>query len=258
MELINGDCLKELTKIKDNSIDLIVTSPPYFNVKEYSHWETYDDYMDWLKQVFLQCYSVLKEGRMCCVNISTIIIPRKNRQDESKRIALPFHFVNIMEDIGFKFLEDIIWLKPNPSVPNRNGGFYRHRKPVAYKPNCVNEYVFVFQKPIDCLIDDIIKGYDKNTVENSLIKEEYYKTNVWEISPVKNKFHPAVYPYKLAYHLVKYYSFQLDIVLDPFMGSGTTGKVCKDIGREFIGIELNKDYFDLALSQIDLEQRRLV
>lgn len=258
MKLINGDCLIELINIDNNSIDLIVTSPPYFNVKEYSHWKTYDDYLRWLKQVFIECYAVLKNGRMCCVNISTIIIPRKNRQDESKRIPLPFHFVNMMEDIGFKFLEDIIWVKPNPSVPNRNGGFYRHRKPVAYKPNCVNEYVFVFQKPIDCLIDDIINGYDEDTVENSRIKEDYYKTNVWEISPVRNKFHPAVYPYELAYHLIKYYSFESDIVLDPFMGSGTTGVACLQNGRNFIGIELVEDYYNIAKERCSEFQSKLM
>ena len=86
----------------------------------------------------------MKEGRFCCVNISNIIIPRKNRSCESKRLPLAFHFVNIMEQIGFKFIEDIIWEKPSGSVFNRNGGFFRNRQPLTYKPNCVNDYIFVF------------------------------------------------------------------------------------------------------------------
>jgi len=250
-KLINGDSNQELKSIKENSIDCIITSPPYYNVKEYSHWNTYEDYLQWLKKIFIECFRILKKGRMCIVNISNIIIPRKNRQSESKRIPLAFHFVNLMEDIGFKFLEDIIWIKPNGSVPNRNGGFYRHRKPVAYKPNCINEYIFVFQKPSEYLIDKILKDYSKKTITNSLVKKDYEKTNVWYINPVSNKNHPAPYPIRLTDKLIQYYSFENDIICDCFMGTGTTGVSCKKYNRSFIGIEINKEYYNHAKKQIN-------
>ena len=251
IELYNGDCLEVMKNIKDKSVDLIITSPPYYNAKDYSHWDTYESYIQFLKDVFKMTYSKLKDGRMCCVNISTIIEPRIKRSSESKRIPLPFHFVNLMEEIGFKFLEDIIWVKPEGSAKNRNGQFYQHRKPLTYKPNIVNEYIFVFQKPTDRLIDKILKSYDKDTINNSLIKWDYERSNVWYINAETHSDHPAPFPLKIPTKLIEYYSFVDDIIIDCFMGSGTTGVACKNTNRNFIGIELDKNYFEIAKSRIE-------
>ena len=156
-KIYNMDCLIGMDAIENNFIDLIVTSPPYYNVKKYSHWENYGLYLCWLEKIFCKTMKVLKDGRMCCVNISNIIIPREKRSMESKRIPLAFHFVEIMEKIGYKFIEDIVWEKPDGSAKNRNGGFFRNRQPMQYKPNIVTEYIFVFQKPMNGLLDKIIK-----------------------------------------------------------------------------------------------------
>ena len=96
ISFIHGDCIEVMQRISDGSVDLVVTSPPYFNIKAYSKWDSYDTYIIWLKNVFEKVYEKLREGRMCCVNISSIIVPREARNKESKRIPLPFHFVNIM------------------------------------------------------------------------------------------------------------------------------------------------------------------
>lgn len=253
MRLINDDCLNILPYLEKETIDLIVTSPPYYNVKKYSQFKDYNTYLEWIKKVFIETYKVLKGGRMCIVNLSCIIMPRKNRQSESKRIPLPFHFVNIMESIGFKFLEDIIWVKPNPSVPNRNGGFYRHRKPIAYKPNCVNEYVFVFQKPNGKLIDHTLKEYDESIIKDSLVRDNYERTNVWSINPSTDKSHPAPYPLELPYKLIEYYSMKGDTVLDMFMGTGTTGMASQKLDRDFIGIEIHNEYYNLAKHNLGVE-----
>ena len=121
MRIIQGDCTQKLLCLKDSEVDLIVTSPPYYNAKDYSVWPSYASYLDFLRDVFTKAYRVLKEGRMCCVNISVVIEPREHRRDNSKRLAIPFHFVNLMEDIGFVFLEDIVWVKPDGCAKNRNG-----------------------------------------------------------------------------------------------------------------------------------------
>ena len=248
--IYNVDCLLGLKEIEDNIIDLIVTSPPYYNAKEYSHWDTYEDYLSWLKQVFTLIYDKLKEGRMCCVNLSVIIQPREKRSAESKRIPLPFHFVNLMEDIGFKFLEDIIWVKPEGAAKNRNGRFYQDRQPVQYKPNIVNEYILVFQKPSKFLIDRIVRSYQGEVKEKSLVEGEYERSNVWYINPETKSKHPAPYPEELCEKLVKYYSYVGDLVVDPFMGSGTTAKVCKINNRNYIGFELCSDYCDMANTRV--------
>lgn len=232
--------------LEDNSIDLVVTSPPYYNAKEYSHWNSYNEFLDWLKNVFALTYTKLKEGRMCCVNLSVIIEPRAKRNAESKRIPLPFHFVNLMEEIGFKFLEDIIWVKPEGAAKNRNGGFYRHRQPVAYKPNIVNEYIFVFQKPSPYLIDKIVRSYNGKRKEMSLVDDGYERSNVWYINPETKSKHLAPYPEKLCERLIKYYSYCGDVVLDMFMGSGTTAQASKANNRKYIGFEVNKEYYALA------------
>lgn len=242
-----GDCLELMNGISDELIDLIVTSPPYFNAKKYSYWHNYNDYLTFLKRTFKKAYRVLKKGKMCVVNISCYIEPRKKRSDESTRYAIPFHFVNLMEDIGFKFLEDIIWVKPEGSAKNRNGGFYRHRKPIAYKPNIVNEYIFVFQKPADFLIDKIVK----NVREESLVKGEYERSNVWNINPQTNSKHPAPFPLEVPNKIIEYYSFVGDLILDPLAGSGTTGVACQNTNRDYILIEQEEKYIDIIRKRLE-------
>jgi DNA modification methylase len=239
-----------MKKIDNNFIHCIITSPPYFNAKEYSHWDTYEQYMDWLKNVFIESYRILKDGRMCCVNLSVIIEPRKNRNSESIRIPIPFHFVSLMEKIGYKFLEDILWIKPEGSAKNRNGGFFQHRQPVAYKPNIINEYLLVFQKPINGLIDKIVRGYKDEIKQESLIQGEYDRTNVWNINPETNSAHPAAFPLELSDRCVKYYSYIGDIIFDPLIGSGTTALSAKKMKRNFIGFELSKKYCEIAKNRL--------
>jgi DNA modification methylase len=156
-----------------------------------------------------------------------------------------------MEKIGWEFLEDIVWLKPEGAAKNRNGGFYQHRQPVAYKPNVVNEYVFVFKKPSGALIDKIVRSYGSLDAENSKVVGEYERSNVWKINPKTNSKHPAPYPIELTDKLVQYYSFVGDTVIDPFFGSGTTGLSCKKLNRKCIGFEIHSEYIDMFRKSID-------
>ena len=229
----NSDCLEGLRKLT-TSIDLTVTSPPYFNVKEYVSYESYELYLETLKEVFSLILEKTNDGRMCCVNISNIIIARKSRSHESTRIPLAFHFVSLMERIGWKFMEDIIWVKPEGSSKNRNGGFFQHRQPVAYKPNVVNEYILVFQKPSTKLIDSIVRKYDVGIAEASMVSDGYERTNVWHMNPETSIKHPAPYP------------------------QGTTAVVAKKLNRNCIGFEIHKEYVDLAnsrLNSVEVEER---
>lgn len=251
-KLYNGNCLDVMNKLIDKNtfVDLIVTSPPYYNAREYSHWDKYEDYLLFLEEVFSKAFKLLKDGRMCCVNLSVVIEPRLKRSCESKRIPIPFHFVNIMEKIGFKFLEDIIWVKPEGSAKNRNGRFYQDRNPVQYKPNIVNEYILVFQKPMKGLIDKIIKQYKLTDNGESKVDGEYERSNVWYINPETKSNHSAPFPLELPTKLISYYSYKNDIVLDMFMGSATTGVSCIDLNRCFIGIELDENYFNMSKNRM--------
>lgn len=169
IEIINEDCLIGLKKINEVCVDLTWTSPPYYNAKSYSEWNTYQDYLDFLENVFSEIYRITKEGRMCVVNLSPVIVQRESRAHESKRLAIPFHFFSIMEKMGWKYIDDIVWVKPEGAAINRNGGFFQHRKPVAYKPNLVSETILVFQKPAKFLIDKIVRSYKDEVLEKSLV-----------------------------------------------------------------------------------------
>jgi DNA modification methylase len=240
--IYNEDCLETMNKMEDNSIDLVVTSPPYYNAREYVEYKDVDDYMDKMKNIFSSLYNKVKESRMVVVNISPVLVPRENRNSQSYRIPLPFYFVPMMEKIGYEFLEDIIWEKPNGAVPNRNGGFFQHRKPLAYKPNIVTEYVLVFKKKSDKLIDHFLK--------NETVEGDYEKTNIWRIQPETKVKHLAPYPQKLVENIIKYYSYKHELVYDPFMGSGTTAVVCEKLNRNFVGSEIHKEYVELSYSRL--------
>ena len=250
--IYNCDCLLGLNKLieEKKEIELTITSPPYFNVKDYVKYDNYKKYLQFLKEVFIKILTLTKPGRLCVVNISNILIIRESRNKESKRIPLSFHFVSLMEEIGWEFMEDIIWLKPEGAAKNRNGGFYQHRQPVAYKPNVVNEYVFVFKKPSKYLIDKVVRSYNSLDALNSKVVGNYERSNVWKINPKTRSQHPAPYPIELTDKIVTYYSFVGDTIIDPFFGSGTTGLSCKKYNRKCIGFEIHTKYIELFKKDI--------
>lgn len=249
-QILLGDCQDILKTLGSESVHLTCTSPPYFNARDYSTWATYEDYLQFLHNVFVEVLRVTVPGRMCAVNLSPVIEPRQSRAHESKRLAIPFHFFSLMEQMGWKYIDDIVWLKPEGAAVNRNGGFYQHRKPVAYKPNIVTETIFIFQKPAPFLIDKVVRSYDGETLEQSLVKDSYERSNVWKIHPETASKHLAPYPKELSDKIVKYYSYVNDVVLDPFMGSGTTAVSCIDLNRKYVGIELHQEYIDMAEKRI--------
>jgi DNA modification methylase len=233
-----------MRRMEDNFIDLTVTSPPYFNARSYSQYESVDEYLYQMENIFRMVYSKIKPSRMCIINISPVLVKRESRNKQSYRIPLPFYYVPMMEKIGYEFLEDIIWKKPDGAACNRNGGFFKHRKPIAYKPNIITEYILVFKKPATFLIDKIIKN-------DSLVSDDYERTNVWEFNPETKSKHSAPFPEKLADNCIKYYSYENDIVYDPFMGSGTTAKIAKVNNRKWVGSEISYEYCQIAENRVN-------
>lgn len=240
--LLYGNCTNIIPTLP--SVDLTVTSPPYYNAREYSQYSSVGAYMDEMATIFESILAITKPSRMCAINISPVLVARKKRSEQSYRIPLPFYYVPMMERIGWEFLEDIIWKKPDGAVPNRNGKFFSHRKPVAYKPNVITEYILIFKKPAPFLIDRVLKN-------DSLVLGDYERTNVWEFNPTTTSYHPAAFPLALPERIIRYYSYEGELVLDPFMGSGTTGLACKLLNRNFIGIEQNELFFNVAKERLN-------
>jgi DNA modification methylase len=229
--------------VPDESIHLTFTSPPYYNARDYSIYQSYDNYLAFLEKVFTEVYRITKEGRFFVLNTSPIIIPRVSRQHSSRRYPIPYDIHPLLVKMGWEFIDDIVWVKTEASVKNRNAGFLQHRKPLAYKPNARTEMVMVYRKKTDKLIDWNIKQYDWKTVKNSKIIGDYETSNVWDIDPVFDKTHSAVFPLELCNRVIKFYSYRGDLVFDPFAGSGTVAKAALSLGRKFFLTEKDKKYF---------------
>ena len=220
--LLVGDSVDALKTLMPNSVDVIFTSPPYYNAREYSDYHSYDEYLLKMKDILKECFRVLSDGRFIIINVSPVITRRAGREFESIRYPIPYDFHQILKESGFYFIDEIQWIKPEPSVPNRIGGYMQTKRPLTYKPNCITETVMVYRKNCDFLIDKNVakyKDYDK------YLNQKVDTTNCWFISPKFDKDHPAVFPEELCEKILRYYSFENDVVLDPFAGSGTLGRV---------------------------------
>lgn len=240
--LLIGDSSKSLNMINDKEVKLVFTSPPYYNAKEYSIYKSYSAYLKKMQDVIKQCYRVLEDGRFIVINVSPVITKRPGREFESIRYPIHFDFHKILNDVGFEFIDEIIWLKPQFSVPNRNGVYIQTQKPLSYKPNCVTESILIYRKKANFLLDFNIKVYKDF---KPILKENFDSTNCWEISPISSKEHPAVFPKKLCENILRYYSFPNDVVLDPFAGSGTFGEVAKNMNRIPILCEKSSKYIEV-------------
>ncbi|MFW9969696.1 MAG: DNA methyltransferase [Candidatus Odinarchaeota archaeon] len=248
--LVLGDTRDILKVLPDECIHLTFTSPPYYNARDYSIYSNYEDYLNFLTEVIKEVHRVTYEGRFFILNTSPIIIPRFSRKYSSHRFAIPFDIHPRIINLGFEFIEDIIWKKPDPSAINRNGGFFQHRKPLGYKANSVLEYVMVYRKKTHRLIDWNMEHYSEEIIEKSKVNEDYEKTNLWNIAPTNDKIHPAVFPEELVKWVLKFYSFIGDIVLDPFAGSSTVGIVCQKYNRYFFLTENSEKYFNYSKSRL--------
>lgn len=242
--VVNSDVRDVLQLVPEDSVHLTFTSPPYYNARDYSIYPSYEAYLFFLQEVFKEIHRITKEGRFLIVNTSPVIVPRISRAHSSKRYPIPFDLHHRLIQIGWEFIDDIIWMKPEYSVKNRIGGFQQHRKPLAYKPNSVTEYLMVYRKQTDRLLDWNMNQYDKQTIEESKVADGFETTNVWQIHPKSDKVHSAIFPADLCKRIVEYYSFKDDLVFDPFGGSGTLGRVAKKLGRHFFLTEKDEKYFE--------------
>ena len=266
-KIIQGDCLEVLKVLPENEVVLAFTSPPYLNAINYDEhidklngkrerWErkevSYNEYREFLKDRFKALLRVLRPGGHNVVNISPV-------SWNGERTALPFHFVGWMEEIGWKFREDIIWEKPI-ARDRRSGVLLQHPYPGYYYPSLVAEYLFVFQKPCGNVDKENIywsrtpEEKENNRIDLSNYQGEKSK-NVWKIRPVapQENIHPCPFPVELADRLVQFDSYKNDLVLDIFTGSGQTNLAAERAGRKHIGIETQTQYIEYAIKRINAE-----
>lgn len=255
-ELILGDA-RSSSLLADNSVHLVVTSPPYWTLKRYNdhpsqmgHVTDYDEFMAALDEVWRNCYRALVPGGRLVVNVGDVCLSR--RKNNGRHTVVPLH-ATIQERckaIGFDNLTPIIWHKiANANYEVQGGGGFLGK---PYEPNAVIkndiEFVLMQRKP---------GGYRSPSVRNrllSVIGEENHRAwfrQIWsDLRGTSHPRHPAPYPVEFAERLVRMFSFVGDTVLDPFMGTGTTNIACARWGRNSIGVELDAAYFELARKRI--------
>jgi DNA modification methylase len=244
--IAQGDAEEILQELPAESVDLIFTSPPYYNARpEYMDYIGYEEYLLKIRKVLHHAHRVLAEGRFFVMNISPVLIRRASRSQASKRIAVPFDMHRLFIEEGYDFIDDIIWEKPEGAgwATGRGRRFAADRNPLQYKPVPVTEYILVYRKHTDKLIDWNIRTHpDKEAVAESKIDDDYERTKIWRIKPAHDPRHPAIFPVELAEKVIRYYSFKGDVVLDPFAGIGTVGKAATILRRRFVLIEQNPKY----------------
>jgi DNA modification methylase len=248
-----------MPELADNSVDLTVTSPPYWNAIDYDaharnskqnyrprQEEAYDAYLEFLKRVFTETYRVHKPGSHCAIVIGTVLL-------KGKHVPVPYHVTRLMEDIGWEFHQDVIWAKVTGGV-KRAGATIQNPYPGYYYPNLMLEYILIFRKPGRARI------YASRTKEEKLrdamaldaVFTRDIANNIWHIAPVPpNQLpHPCPFPEELAYRLIRLFAYTGDVVLDPFAGIGTTLKVAHATGRQYVGYELKKEYIAVAEKRV--------
>ena len=248
-----GDSEEILQDLAANSIDLVFTSPPYYNARpEYNDYLSYEEYLLKLRKIIHNAHRALAEGRFFVINVSPVLVRRTNRNESSKRIAVPFDIHQLFIQEGYDFIDDIIWEKPEGAgwATGRGRRFAADRNPLQYKPVPVTEYILVYRKHTSKLIDWNIRTHTSpELVKASRIDDDYERTNIWRIPPSFDKRHPAIFPVELAEKVITYYSFKCDVVLDPFAGIGTVGKAATRLDRKFVLIEKEPKYVEIIISE---------
>jgi DNA modification methylase len=247
--ILHGDAEFMLKNLPDGSTNLVFTSPPYFNARpDYSEYLAYEEYLEKMRRIISECARTLSEGRFFVMNISAVLIRRASRSEASRRIAVPFDLHRIFVEEGFDFIDDIIWEKPSGAgwATGRGRRFAADRTPLQYKAVPVTEYILVYRKHTDKLIDWNIRNHpSKEAVQSSKVQDGYEQTNIWRLPPAYSKEHPAIFPAELVKRVIQYYSFEGDVVLDPFAGTGTVGKVAINLNRRFALSEMDPTYIEL-------------
>lgn len=259
-KIIIGDS-RYMNEIKDESVHLIITSPPYWQIKDYGNKNqigfnnTYKEYIANLNEVWSECNRVLCPGCRICINIGDQFA-RAITYGRYKIIPIREEIIRFCESIGLDYMGAIIWQKK--TTMNTTGGASVMGS-FPYPRNGLieidYEFILLFKK-----LGKSPNNVSKEIKEQSkLTKEEWrkYFTGHWNFAGEKQTGHIAMFPEELPRRLIKMFSFVGETALDPFLGSGTTTKVAKDLQRNSVGYEINKDYLPIIKQKIGIDKKTL-
>lgn len=243
-QVVCGDCRKVIHEWQAESVDLFVTSPPYFNAREYSHWQNYEEYLSDLLSTWRECYRVLKVGGRIAVNCC-------HGYGRQPYIPVGSDITKQLQSF-FLLKGHIIWDKGTIGGVRQAtswGSWLSASDPYLRD---THELIIIGSK------EQSNKGYrGRSDIERDEFLQ--WTESIWRF-PAESATrigHPAPFPVELPKRLIKLYSYVSDIVVDPFVGSGTTLVACRQLRRRYIGIDLNPDYCEMARKRLTEIERPL-
>lgn len=225
---------ENMSELPDNSVHLMITSPPYNVTKEYDQNLTLNQYLQLIENVMKETYRVLINGGRACINIANV--------GRKPYIPLSDYIGRIMTDIGFNNRGQVIWDKAASAGGSCAWGSWQSASNPSLRD--VHEYILIYSK------GNLSRKKGKDTIR----KEDFleWTKSIWKMNTesAKRVKHPAPFPEELPHRLINLYSFENDIVLDPFMGSGTTAVAALKNKRQYIGYDISEEYIKIANERI--------
>lgn len=243
---------RDMSELPDDSVHLIVSSPPYHVGMEYEKGMTFDEHIEMVQGVLKECGRVLVKGGILALNVGDIHLfkGRDGKKDVVQMELMGHKYQSWLRKYGISLTDVIIWRKPMTAWTKRLDINFTETSHTAYKVLPNYEPVYIFRK----------KGTRETPPEDVLLKSHLTKEQwvawtpaVWDIKPVQNmEGHPSIYPDELCMRLIKMFSYEGDTVLDPFLGSGTTVKVARELNRNAVGYEKEPQYKEVIMKKLGL------
>lgn len=245
---------RHMPELDDRSVHIVVTSPPYWCIKDYAHpgqigfEQSYEEYLADLRQVLAECVRVLHPGCRAAINIGDQYL-RATEHGRYRVQPIPADLIRLGQDLGFDFMGQIIWRKVSTTKTSGGGQwmgsvYYPRDGQITYE----HEYILLLRKP-----GTPPKPTAEQRERSRLRKEDRSRwfRGVWDdLPPARQRAHVAMFPVELPRRLILMYSFWGETVLDPFVGSGTTMQAAEETGRNSVGYEINPAFERLVRAKV--------
>lgn len=258
-KIVFGDC-QNMKELEDNSVHLVVTSPPYFNAPfDYPDlFESYKQFLELIQNTAKELKRVLDEGRIAAFVVDDTLI-------KGEKYPVVADITKIFIKEGFKYRDRIVWIKPEGyiRISRRSGVLLQHPYPMYYYPDNLQESILIFQNGGFNYKKIPQELKESSRIEINEYQKEKWYLSVWNITnvlPINNRLEKgiAAFPDEIPHRLIKLFSYKGETILDPFMGSGTTLKVALELGRRCVGYEIDLELLDIVKEKLKINQYTLV